>query len=223
MYKLYTAPTPNGYKVSIALEAMKLPYTILPVNLSKQEQKEPWFLGMNPNGRIPVLVDCDSNDFVVFESGAILLYLAEKHKLLLPDDFNRRSETIQWLMFQMGGVGPMQGQANVFNRYTPEPIPYAQERYTKETRRLYEVMNQQLQSHSFISGDYSIADIAIFPWVNRHEWSKVSLEGLPYLKKWFSDMNKKAECINGIANTNTACNHLNTVEEKKETGTSILV
>lgn len=220
MYKLYTAPTANGYKVSIALEAMQLPYSIIPVSLSNQEQKEPWFLDLNPNGRIPVLIDTDDNDFVIFESGAILLYLAEKHQILLPSDFKQRSTVVQWLMFQ---IGPMQGQANVFNRYAPEPIPYAQERYTKETRRLYEVMNQQLQYYEFIAGDYSIADIAIFPWVNRHEWSKVSLSGLLFLKDWFGRISVKSECINGITKTNIACDHHNTNSEKIKTGSSTLV
>ena len=150
MYKLYSSPTPNGYKISIALEALKVPYEIIPIDLSKKVQKEPWFIEMNPNGRIPVLIDTKEDDFIIFESGAILQYLAEKHNALLPKDFKKRSIAIQWLMFQMGGLGPMQGQANVFNRYAPEPIPYAQQRYTNETRRLYEVMNSQLKNHRYI-------------------------------------------------------------------------
>lgn len=205
MYKLYAAPTPNGYKVSIMLEAIKQPYEIIPVSLGNKEQKQPWFLKLNPNGRIPVLVDSLENDFAIFESGAILLYLAEQHNELLPQDKKKRSCVIQWLMFQMGGLGPMQGQANVFNRYAPEKIPYAQERYTKETRRLYEVMNHQLERSKFIAGDYSIADIALFPWVHRHEWSMVSLDGLNHLVRWFKYMSDKSEVINGMSKIDNVC------------------
>jgi GST-like protein len=205
MYKLYTASTPNGYKVSIMLEAIQTPYEIIPMSLGNKEQKQPWFLKLNPNGRIPVLVDSTENDFVVFESGAILLYLAEQHSQLLPQDKKRRSTVIQWLMFQMGGLGPMQGQANVFNRYAPEKIPYAQERYTKETRRLYEVMNHQLEMREYIAADYSIADIALFPWVHRHEWSMVSLDGLDNLNRWFKEMSSKSEVIDGMSKTDSAC------------------
>ena len=223
MYKLYSSPTPNGYKISIALEALKVPYEIIPIDLSKKVQKEPWFIEMNPNGRIPVLIDTKEDDFIIFESGAILQYLAEKHNALLPKDFKKRSIAIQWLMFQMGGLGPMQGQANVFNRYAPEPIPYAQQRYTNETRRLYEVMNSQLKNHRYIAGDYSIADIALFPWVNRHEWSMVSLDGLEHLNRWFKEMAAKEECIEGINKIDCASETSNNNDEKIKTGTSMLI
>ena len=144
MIELFTAATPNGWKISIALEEMELPYTLRPLTLSKLEQKEEWFLEINPNGRIPAIVDHDNDDFAVFESGAILIYLAEKSGRFLPTEPKARSRVLQWLMFQMGGVGPMMGQANVFFRYAPEKIPYAIERYQREVRRLFEVMERQL-------------------------------------------------------------------------------
>ncbi len=184
MIDLYTASTPNGQKASIALEELELPYTVHPIYLSKLEQKREEFLVRNPNGRIPVIVDRDRNDFTVFESGAILLYLAEKAGKLLPSDSDARSQVIQWLMFQMGGLGPMQGQANVFFRYAPEKIDYAIERYQNETRRLYEVLDRRLDGREYLVDDYSIADIASFTWVRVHEWSGVSLDGLDDLQRW---------------------------------------
>src|SRR5690606_30473337 len=147
----------------------------------KNEQKEPWFLEINPNGRIPAIVDHDEGDFPVFESGAILVYLAEKAGRLMPSDRKGRSRVLQWLMFQMGGVGPMMGQANVFARYAPEKIPYAIERYQRETRRLFEVLKRRLSKAEWLADDYSIADIANFAWVRTHEWSGVSIDGLPGL------------------------------------------
>src|SRR3954468_21971117 len=153
--------------------------------LSAREQKEEWFLQINPNGRIPAIVDHDNGDFAVFESGAILIYLAEKTGQLLPVERKARSRVLQWLMFQMGGVGPMMGQANVFFRYAPEKIPYAIERYQRESRRLFEVMERLLADHAYIANDeYSIADIALHSWVAGHEWSVVGIDGLPGLKRW---------------------------------------
>jgi GST-like protein len=184
MIDLYTAPTPNGWKASIALEELALPYELHAVRLDKLEQKEEWFLRINPNGRIPAIVDRDEGSFAVFESGAILVYLAEKTGRLLPADRKGRSLVLQWLMFQMGGVGPMQGQANVFFRYAPEKIPFAIERYQKETRRLYEVLDRRLGEAEYLAGDYSIADIATWPWVTLHGWAGVELEGLPHLQRW---------------------------------------
>jgi glutathione S-transferase len=166
------------------LEELGLPYTVKPIRLDKLEQKEEWFLRINPNGRIPAIVDRDAGDFPVFESGAILLYLAEKTGRLLPADAKGRSRAIQWLMFQMGGVGPMQGQANVFFRYAPEKIPFAIERYQKETRRLYEVLNRRLGEAEYLAGDYGVADIATWPWVSIHEWAGVSIDGLDAVKRW---------------------------------------
>jgi GST-like protein len=185
MIELFTAATPNGWKVSIALEEMRLPYTTRFLSLGKLEQKEEWFLKINPNGRIPAIIDHDNGDFAVFESGAILVYLAEKTGKLLPVEPKARSRVMQWLMFQMGGVGPMMGQANVFFRYAPEKIPYAIDRYQRESRRLFEVMERELSQHPYIANDeYSIADIALHSWVAGHEWSGVSIEGLPGLKRW---------------------------------------
>ena len=185
MIELFTAATPNGWKVSVALEELALPYTVRPISLGKLEQKEEWFLKINPNGRVPAIIDHDNGDFAVFESGAILIYLAEKTGKLLPTEPKARSRVIQWLMFQMGGVGPMMGQANVFFRYAPEKIPYAIERYQREARRLFEVMERQLKDHPYIAGaEYSIADIALWCWVAGYEWSGVSIDGLPGLKHW---------------------------------------
>ena len=198
MIDLYTAATPNGYKASIALEELELPRTVHPIDLSKLEQKEEWFLKLNPNGRIPVIVDRENDDHVVFESGAILLYLAEKTGRLLPADPAARSQVIQWLMFQMGGIGPMQGQANVFYRYAPEPIPYAIERYQNETRRLYEVLDRRLAGRDYLVGDYSIADIASFTWVSTHEWSGVSLDGLGHVRRWLERIEARPAVQRGL-------------------------
>ena len=190
MIELFTAATPNGWKVSVALEEMGLPYTVRAISLGKLEQKEEWFLKINPNGRIPAVVDHGNGDFAVFESGAILIYLCERYGAgktgtLLPAEPKARSRVMQWLMFQMGGVGPMMGQANVFFRYAPEKIPYAIDRYQREARRLFEVMERQLKDHEYIAGaEYSIADIALWCWVAGHEWSGVSIDGLTHLKRW---------------------------------------
>ena len=185
MIELFTAATPNGWKISIALEELALPYTVRLLSLSKLEQKEEWFLKINPNGRIPAIIDHDNGDFPLFESGAILIYLAEKTGKLLPTEPKARSRVLQWLMFQMSGIGPMMGQANVFFRYAPEKIPYAIERYQREVRRLFEVMERQLANNEYIAGgDYSIADIALWSWVAGYGWSGVSVDGLPHLKRW---------------------------------------
>lgn len=184
MIELYTSPTPNGYKVSILLEECGLPYTYTAVGLGAKEQKEDWFLELNPNGRIPVIIDREEGDFVVFESGAILVYLAEKCGQFLPVEPKQRSLVMQWLMFQMGGVGPMQGQAHIFYRYAAEKIPYAIDRYQSETRRLYEVLNGRLADNQFLAGELSIADFATFPWVRRHGWAGVGIEDLPNLWRW---------------------------------------
>jgi GST-like protein len=187
MIDLYTAATPNGWKISIALEEMGLAYTVHPLSLSQQEQKAEWYLKINPNGRIPAIVDRGNSDFAVFESGAILIYLAEKTGRLMPKDAKGRSLVIQWLMFQMAGIGPMMGQANVFLRYAPEKIPYAIDRYQREVRRLFEVLERQLDEHEYVAGDeYSIADIAHWSWISGHEWSGVNLDGLPHLASWMN-------------------------------------
>jgi glutathione S-transferase len=183
---LYTSATPNGWKVSIALEELGLPYQVHPIRLEKLEQKEPWFTALNPNGRIPAIVDRSNGDFPVFESGAILIYLAEKTGRLLSAEPKARSVALQWLMFQMGGVGPMQGQANVFFRYAPEKIEYAIERYQNETKRLYTVLDRRLGEVEFLAGEYSIADISTWPWVSIHAWAGVEISDLPNLVRWLA-------------------------------------
>lgn len=198
MIDLYTAATPNGHKVSILLEELGLPYTVHALSFDKREQKAPAFLKINPNGRIPAIVDRDNGDFPVFESGAILLYLAERSGQLLPADPKGRSIVMQWLMFQMGGVGPMQGQANVFFRYFPEKLQGAIDRYQHETRRLYEVLDTRLQQVEYLAGDYSIADIATFPWVRGHEWSGVSVQGLPALQRWMAALEARPAVQRGL-------------------------
>jgi GST-like protein len=198
MIDLYTATTPNGRKVSVALEEMALPYTTHAVDLKRLEQKSPAFLAINPNGRIPAIVDRDAGDFAVFESGAILVYLAEKTGLLMPQDAKGRSRVMQWLMFQMGGVGPMQGQANVFFRYFPEKIPAAIDRYQNETRRLYGVMDRELAIREWLADDYSIADIAVFPWVQQAEWSGVDLATFENLSRWYQRIEARPAVQRGM-------------------------
>lgn len=198
MIDLYTWGTPNGIKVSIALEELGLPYTVHPVDIGKGVQKQPEFLRINPNGRIPAIVDRSAGDFPVFESGAILLYLAEKTGRLMPTDPQGRSRVIQWLMFQMSGVGPMQGQANVFFRYFPEKLQPAIDRYQNETRRLYTVLDTRLKESEFLAGDYSIADIATWPWVRVHDWAGVSVDGLPHLQRWLEAIAQRPAVQRGL-------------------------
>jgi glutathione S-transferase/GST-like protein len=184
MIDLYTAATPNGHKISIALEELALPYTVHVLDLGKGEQRRPEFLRLSPNGRIPAIVDREAGDFAVFESGAILIYLAEKTGRLMPADAKGRSRVIQWLMFQMGGIGPMMGQANVFFRYFPEKIQPAIDRYQAEVKRLFTVLDGHLAHHEYLAGDYSIADIANWAWVRTSKWSGVPFDDLPHLTRW---------------------------------------
>ncbi|GAA3962690.1 glutathione S-transferase family protein [Allohahella marinimesophila] len=198
MIELYTAPTPNGHKVSIALEEMKMDYSVVPVDLRKGVQKEPDYLRLNPNGRIPTIVDKANNDFVVFESGAILIYLAEQTGQFMPKDVNGRSRVIQWLMFQMSGVGPMMGQANVFHRYFPEKIQPAIDRYQNEVRRLFGVLDGQLANNEYLAGNYSIADMANWAWVRTHSWSGVEIENMPSLQRWVDAIYQRPAAKKGI-------------------------
>ncbi|KAI9292771.1 theta class glutathione S-transferase [Neoconidiobolus thromboides FSU 785] len=185
---LYTAGTPNGHKVSIALEALNIPYKVHHISFTNNEQKEEWFLKINPNGRIPAIVDHSNNDFAVFETGAIMLYLADKydpeHKLL-PKDDKLKSEAIQWLMWQMGGLGPMMGQANHFLRYAPEKIEYGINRYKNETKRLFLVLEARLKGRNYLVGDVpTVADIASFPWVRIASWTGIELSEFPNTSSW---------------------------------------
>ena len=183
MIDLYTSPTPNGHKVSIALEEMALDYEVHTIDLRSGEQKQEPFLTHSPNGRIPAIYDRD-HDLSIFESGAIMIHLAEKSGKFLPTDTIGRSRVLQWLMFQMGGIGPMMGQANVFFRYFPEQIQPAIDRYQSEGRRLFEVLDIQLGKTEYLAGDYSIADMANWAWVRTHRWSGVDIEGLENLQRW---------------------------------------
>ena len=198
MIDLYTAATPNGHKVSIALEELALPYTLKVLDLSSNAQKQPDFLAINPNGRIPAIVDHAADGFAVFESGAILIYLAEKTGQLMPTDVKGRSRVLQWLMFQMGGIGPMMGQANVFYRYFPEKIQPAIDRYQGESKRLFKVLDGHLQDHEYLAGDYSIADIANWAWVRTHSWSGVAVDDLPHLQRWLSAIRQRPAVQRGI-------------------------
>ena len=198
MIDLYTAATPNGYKISIALEELALPYSLHVLNLSEGEQKQPEFLAISPNGRIPAIVDKSNDDFAVFESGAILVYLAEQTGRLMPHDVKGRSRVMQWLMFQMGGIGPMMGQANVFFRYLPEKIPVAIDRYQGECSRLFRVLDQRLSGHEYLAGDYSIADIANWAWVRSYKWSGVVIDDMPHLQRWLKQIRGRPAVEKGI-------------------------
>lgn len=198
MIDLYTSPTPNGHKASVTLEELELPYTVHSINLAENQQKEEWYLKLNPNGRIPTIVDRDEDNFAVFESGAIMIYLAEKAGRLLPGTPKGRSRVIQWVMFQMGGVGPMMGQANVFFRYFPEKIQPAIDRYQHECRRLFEVLDRRLGESEWLADDYSIADIANWCWVRTYKWSGVSIDGLQHLRRWLDAMKARPACQRGI-------------------------
>ncbi len=198
MIELYTAPTPNGWKASIALEEMGLPYKVKVVNIMSGDQKKPDYLKINPNGRIPTIVDKDNGDFSVFESGAILIYLAEKTGKFLPTDSKKKSQVIQWIMFQMGGIGPMQGQANVFFRYWDKKIPEVIDRYHKETKRLYGVLETRLEGREWLCDDYTIADMANFTWVHIHSWAGVSIDDLPNVKAWVARMRARPAVQKGL-------------------------
>ena len=192
---LYTASTMNGWKPTIFLEEAGIEYELTAIDFSKKEQKSEWYLKLNPNGRIPTIVDRGNNDFVVFESGAILWYLAEKYDKFLPKDSNRRSQVLQWVMFQMGGIGPMMGQAMYFQRIAApqgQEDPFAIQRYVNESRRLLEVLDRQLADKAYLVGDeFTIADIAMYPWARSYYWAKVSVEGLQHLQAWFDRIDQR--------------------------------
>jgi GSH-dependent disulfide-bond oxidoreductase len=189
MIELYYWTTPNGHKVSIFLEEAGLEYKIFPINIGKGEQFQPHFLKISPNNRIPAILDTapagGGDPIGVFESGAILQYLAEKTGQFLPTDARGKFEALQWLNWQMGGLGPMAGQNHHFTQYAPEPIPYAIDRYVKETNRLYGVLNKRLADREFVAGAYSIADMAAYPWIVPHERQRQNLDDFPHVKRWF--------------------------------------
>jgi GSH-dependent disulfide-bond oxidoreductase len=200
MIQLYSWKTPNGRKVSVMLEEIGLPYEVHAVDLSKRQQFTPEYLAINPNNKIPSIIDSDGpggKPLTLFESGAILLYLAEKTGKLWPQDMRKRYEVIQWLMFQMGGVGPMFGQANYFFRLE-EKVPYAIDRFHKEALRLYRVLEQELSKKEFLAGEYSIADIATYPWVGRHDIHQVKLEDFPNVKRWFDKISARPAVQKGM-------------------------
>lgn len=195
---LYTWATPNGWKASCTLEELEIPYTLYPIDIMKGAQKTAEYSQINPNNRIPTIVDHDEGGFAVFESGAIMVYLAEKAGRLLPTERKARSRVMQWLMFQMGGVGPMQGQANVFHRYFPERLPGAIARYQNEVRRLYGVLDRQLADSDWLTPDFSIADIANWSWCRIHNWAGVSVDELPNLQRWMAAIERRPGCAKGV-------------------------
>ncbi len=201
MIDFYTAATPNGWKVAIALEELGLEYTVHAFQLSADEHKTAEYLALNPNGRIPTIVDHDapSGPLTIFESGAILIHLAERTGRLLPPDPAGRSRVIQWLMLQMSGIGPMMGQAGVFYRYAPEKIPFAIERYQREVRRLLGVLDGQLATRDYFAGEFSIADIAYYPWTISHDFVGVGIEGLDHLARWLARMAERPSVQRGMA------------------------
>ena len=190
MIDLYTWTTPNGRKANIMLEEIGLPYTVHAIDISKDEQFAPEFLKISPNNRIPAIVDRDTG-MSLMESGAILIYLADKTGKLLPKSGMERYKVIEWLMWQMGGPGPMLGQVHHFVKYNPGKAPYAEERYLKEAARLYKVLNTQLGLHEYVAGEYSIADIAIWPWISRFEWQTINLNDYPNVKRWYLEIAKR--------------------------------
>ncbi len=202
MIELYTAATPNGRKASIMLEEIELPYTVNPIDIGADEQFHPDFLAISPNNKIPAIVDPDGPDgkpISVFESGAILIYLAEKTGMLMPEDPRGRYEVLQWLMFQMGGVGPMFGQANHFIKFASEDVPYGKTRYRNEVMRLLGVMNRRLAECEFLAGGYSIADVATWPWVMRTEWYDTDWSQFPNVRRWFDEIGAREAVKKGVA------------------------
>jgi GSH-dependent disulfide-bond oxidoreductase len=219
MIDLYYWMTPNGHKITMFLEEAGLPYTIAPINIGKGDQFQPEFLKVSPNNRIPAIVDHEpvggGEPISVFESGAILLYLAEKTGKLIGGDLRSRVDVLQWLFWQMGGLGPMAGQNHHFNQYAPEKIPYAIERYVKETGRLYAVLNQRLSDREFVAGSYSIADLAAYPWIVPHAIQGQNLEDFPHLKRWFEAIRVRPATIRAYEKAETFKNQNLSVEESR--------
>ncbi|ALH94298.1 glutathione S-transferase family protein [Acinetobacter equi] len=202
MIDLYYWGTPNGLKITIALEEMELDYQVFPINILENDQFQPDFLRISPNNKIPAIVDQDGpnhQSISIFESGAILQYLGRKTELFYPKDEQSRVEVEQWLMWQMGGFGPMLGQNHHFSRFAPERIAYATDRYVNETKRLYKVLDQQLIGQDYVAGEYSIADMAIFPWVKRYEWQQINLEDYPNVKAYMERIEERPAVQKALA------------------------
>jgi GST-like protein len=203
MIDLYFWTTPNGYKVTILLEELEWQYNVIPVHIGKGEQFRAEFLRISPNNKIPALIDHDGPDgqpITIFESGAIMMYLAEKSGWrFMPADMRRRYDVVQWLMFQMSNVGPMLGQAHHFRRYAPEPLSYAIDRYTNEARRIYGVIDRRLSAAPYLAGDYSIADMATYPWLRPHKWQGQDLAEFPNLSRWYADVRGRPAVQRGLA------------------------
>ena len=198
MIDLYTSPTPNGWKAAMVLEELSLDYKVKNVDLAAGDQHKPHFLKMNPNGRIPVIVDHDADGLIIFDSNAILFYLAEKTGKLLPENGVQRQEVMQWLMFQASGIGPMQGQAVVFELYFSTDVPEARARYHNETRRLYDVLNTRLKGRTWLTEEFSIADISNWSWIRSHRWARVPTDGLKELERWMEQMRARPACDRGL-------------------------
>ena len=201
MIELYTWPTPNGHKIHIMLEETGLPYKVIPIDIGAGDQFKPEYVAINPNSKIPAIVDPDGPDgepIRMMESGAILIYLAGKTGKLLPQSVRGRYVALEWLMFQMGGTGPIFGQVHHFLRAAKEAVPYAIERYVKETRRLYGVLNDRLRGREYLAGEYSIADVANYPWVARYEWHKTDLNEFPHVKRWFDAISARPAVQRGM-------------------------
>lgn len=220
MIDLYYWTTPNGHKITIFLEEAGLPYEIHPINIGKGDQFQPDFLKIAPNNRIPAIIDRDPIDqqgpLSLFESGAILWYLAEKTGKFVPKDTRGKARVSEWLFWQMGGLGPMAGQNHHFNNYAPEKIPYAMDRYIKETNRLYGVLNKQLEDKNWVTGDYSIADMAIYPWIVPHEKQGQSLSDFPNIQKWFEKMSQRPAIVKAYALADTINKETTLSEEAKK-------
>ena len=216
MIDLYTAATPNGWKASVTLEEMEIPYEVKRVRILEGEQHRPEYVALNPNGRIPTIVDHDAGGFAVFESGAILVYLAQKCGKLMPSDAKGSSRVLQWLMFQMGGVGPMMGQANVFFRYSEVKIQSVIDRYQNESKRLLTVLDGRLAEHEYLAGDFSIADIANWCWARTHAWSGVDVSDLPNLQRWLDAIAARPACQRGIVVPEDVNSLLDTDDDDKK-------
>ncbi|WP_009632273.1 glutathione S-transferase N-terminal domain-containing protein [Synechocystis sp. PCC 7509] len=220
MIDLYYWTTPNGHKITMFLEETGLPYNIIPINIGMGDQFKPEFLKISPNNRIPAIIDREptggGEPISVFESGAILLYLAEKTNKLIPTDIRDRVSVLEWLFWQMGGLGPMAGQNNHFNRYAPEKIPYAIDRYVNETGRLYGVLNKRLEDREFVAGTYSIADIVSYPWIAGYEMQSQNLDNFPHLKRWFEAIKTRSATIRAYAKAEAFKNQPLDIEKSRQ-------